>query len=396
MTKALLSGRGEAVGVALAREMLSVYSGANDAARTAFLRTLARDYGPCLSRLDAASRAYLKDRAPESIVELTAAAEPRRQEVIRRLNRAPGGTAALIRMREDVLDRLRDNPDISALDNDFQHLLSSWFNRGFLVLRRIDWSTPANILEKLIKYEAVHSIRSWDDLRNRLEPPDRRCYAFFHPQLADDPLIFVEIALTEEMPNAIAPLLREDRAVLDMALARTATFYSISNCQRGLTGISFGNFLIKQVVEELKRELTQLTSFVTLSPVPGFVRWLAERRALAGPAGSPEAIKLPRERHDEELLAAAAEYFLHAKTKQGRPVDPVARFHLGNGARLERINLNGDLSEKGRAQAHGLMVNYLYDLASIEKNNEAYAELGEIVASNAVRRLLRPRARAPA
>lgn len=403
MAKALLSSRGEASGVALARRTLDVYAAAGTDARGAFLRELAIDYGPDSGRLDKAARAYLDDRSTGSIMELTAASEPRRQEIIRRLNRAPGGTAALIHMREDVLDRLASEPALAPLDEDFQHLLSSWFNRGFLVLRKIDWTTPANILAKITEYEAVHTIKSWDDLRNRLEPPDRRCYAFFHPQLDDDPLIFVEVALTREIPGAIAPLLDLTRAPLPASQATTAVFYSISNCQRGLAGISFGNFLIKQVVEELKRELPQLTTFVTLSPVPGFARWLKEQRSGTGTAIVPaddlavlahldEVGWMDDEDRRDELeapvLATAAAYFIRAKSRN-KAADPVARFHLGNGARLERINFLGDQSPRGISQSHGVMVNYLYDLAAIEQNHEAYAEQGEVVVSSAVRRLLR-------
>lgn len=405
MTKALLSNRGEASGVVLARHMLDTYAAAGADARSAFLRELAVDYGPERTRLDRAARAYLDDHSTEAVIELTAASEPRRQEIIRRLNRAPGGTAELIHMREDVLDRLKTEPNLKPLDDDFQHLLSSWFNRGFLVLRKIDWTTPANVLAKITEYEAVHTIKSWDDLRNRLEPPDRRCYAFFHPQLADDPLIFVEVALTRELPDAIAPLLDLTRAPLPAAQATTAAFYSISNCQRGLAGITFGNFLIKQVVEELKRELPQLTTFVTLSPVPGFAHWLAQQRmnASASLLSAEDLTALERidvagwtddddQRNALEapLLAAAATYFIRTKTPRNKPIDLVARFHLGNGARLERINFLGDRSIKGISQSHGLMVNYLYDLAAIEQNHEAYAEHGDVVASSAVRRYLRP------
>ena len=403
MAKALLSSRGEASGVALARSMLDAYAAAGSDVRSTFLRELAVDYGPDKARLDKAVRAYIDSHSTEAVTELTAASEPRRQEVIRRLNRAPGGTAALIHMREDVLDRLGAEPELEPLDDDFQHLLSSWFNRGFLVLRKIDWTTPANILAKITEYEAVHTIKSWDDLRNRLEPPDRRCYAFFHPQLDDDPLIFVEVALTREIPDSIGPLLDLTRAPLRASQATTAAFYSISNCQRGLAGISFGNFLIKQVVEELKRELSQLNTFVTLSPVPGFARWLAQQQSGAAttivPADDLAALRRlgdagwsdnadHRDEVEGPMLATAAAYFMRAKSRS-KPVDPVARFHLGNGARLERINVLGDRSAKGLSQSHGLMVNYLYDLAAIEQNHEAYAENSEVVVSSAVRRLLR-------
>jgi malonyl-CoA decarboxylase len=238
------------------------------------------------------------------------------------------------------------------------HLLSSWFNRGFLEIRRIDWTTPAHILEKVIRYEAVHEIKSWQDLQLRLEPADRRCFAFFHPALTDEPLIFVEVALTTSIPESIAPLLAPDRRPIAPQRARTAVFYSISNCQAGLKGVSFGNFLIKQVAEELKRELPSLRTFITLSPVPGFRAWLQrsnQRRALEvldhpDWATDPAAVKRAR----PVLQAAIAHYFLEAKNGSGKPADPVARFHLGNGARLERINWMGDASAKGLAPGRGL------------------------------------------
>ena len=243
-----------------------------------------------------------------------------------------------------------DGPE--GVDEDFVHLFSSWFNRGFLVLRRIDWSTPAIVLEKIIRYEAVHAIHDWNDLRRRIDPPDRRCYAFFHPALVDDPLIFVEVALTRDIPGAIAPILAPDREVSSRISARTAVFYSISNCQRGLAGVSFGNFLIKQVVEDICRDLPKLNTFVTLSPVSSFASWLARERAddtsIALSAADKEAfaaLDTPDWWRNEEtaaalkepLLRAAAWYFLRAKNKRGVPADAVARFHLGNGARLKRI-----------------------------------------------------------
>ena len=303
------------------------------------------------------------------------------------------------------MDVLAHRDDLSPVDDDFVHLFSSWFNRGFLVLRRIDWSTPALILEKIIRYEAVHEISDWEDLRRRIDPPDRACYAFFHPALVDEPLIFVEVALSREIPGAIAPILSSARDVVEPDKMRTATFYSISNCQRGLAGVSFGNFLIKQVVEEISRAMPKLATFVTLSPVPNFAAWLAKERAQENSTALTEADKAALVALDtpgwwqngevavqlqDPLMRAAAWYFLRARTPRGLPVDPVARFHLGNGARLERINWLADTSEKAIAQAHGLMVNYLYELDDIEKNHEAYAEGPTVVASNAVQRLLRP------
>ena len=402
--EALLSRRGEASGVALARSLLDGYGSAPLATRLGFLTALADRFGPDTERVERAIADYQADRSARSLVALQEAAEPRRQELIRRLNLAPGGTAALVRMRAELLSHLKARPDLREVDQDFGHLLSSWFNRGFLVMRPIDWTTPANILEKIIRYEAVHVIDGWQDLRNRLEPADRRCYAFFHPQLVDEPLIFVEVALTTGISRAIAPLLDPDRMPIRDLDATTAVFYSISNTQKGLAGVSFGHFLIKQVAEELKRDLPNLKTFVTLSPVPGFAAWLAAERSLEHSryfnAGTREALAIldepgwhldptKTEAVRAELLAVAASYFLRAKTPAGRPVDPVARFHLGNGARLEALDVLGDVSPKGLAQSHGLMVNYCYDLDEIERNHENHAEKGEVAASAPVRKLLR-------
>lgn len=400
LAEMLLSRRGEASGVVLAQTLLNSYAHAPREVRLEFLKALADKFGPDQQQLQAAVQAYQKEPDPAAVQALQAATEPRRQELFRRLNLAPGGTFALVRMREELLDQVKTHPDLAIVDADFGHLLSSWFNRGFLELKPIRWTTPANILEKIIRYEAVHPFADWSDLRSRLEPSDRRCFGFFHPQLADEPLIFVEVALTTQIPGAVAPLLAQDREPIAPGTATTAIFYSISNTQRGLAGVSFGHFLIKQVVEDLKREMPALKTFVTLSPVPGFAGWLKRERAKDSPLFDDKqkaTLELldatgwfdnvdVRAQVEEILLPIAAHYFLHAKNAAGRPVDPVARFHLGNGARLERLNFLGDQSDRGIKQAHGLMVNYLYDLGAIEKNHEAFAETGEIVASAAVRR----------
>jgi malonyl-CoA decarboxylase len=408
LAQTLLTGRGEASGIALAASILAGYGALSPAQRLEFLTGAAKRFGPDLEALGHAAEAFLANPDESEAARLMKKAEPRRQELLRRLNHAPGGTLALVRMREDMGGAIADNPALAALDADFVHLFTSWFNRGFLVLRRIDWTTPANILEKIIRYEAVHAIEGWEDLRRRLEPPDRRLYAFFHPALGDEPLIFVEVALTDSIPSAIAPLLARDRTDLAPKSATTAVFYSISNAQRGLARVSFGNFLIKQVVEELKREWPRLTQFVTLSPAPGFAAWLRREAAdEKSPAISSQArralalLEKPnwptktaaREALQRTLVPLAAHYFLHARTTSGRVVDPVARFHLGNGARLERLNAFGDLSETALRQSHGLMVNYLYDLDHIEENHEAYANKSEVVASSAVRKLARARPR---
>ncbi|MBL8383176.1 MAG: malonyl-CoA decarboxylase [Burkholderiales bacterium] len=405
---ALLSGRGEASGVAMATSILERYARLEPASRWRILEALAAGrFGADRKRLEQAMARYRERPDAAATMALHKAAEPRRQELLRRLNLAPGGTAALVRMREDLLAGAAQPgaaPELAVVDADFVHLFASWFNRGFLVLRRIDWTTPAHILEKIIRYEAVHQIDSWDDLRARLEPPDRRCFAFFHPALVDEPLIFVEVALQDAIPDAIAPILAAGRAPIDPAKATTAVFYSISNCQVGLRGVSFGNFLIKQVVEELRREFAALDTFVTLSPVPGFMAWLARARAARqpGPFGADDLAALQALEspgwHDDAALRRAlrpalsnaiAYYLLVARDRQGSAADPVARFHLGNGARLARVNWMADTSAKGLAQAAGFMVNYLYALDEIERNHEAFANHGEIVTQHAVKRLLR-------
>jgi malonyl-CoA decarboxylase len=404
----LLSRRGEASGVALAREILARYSELKTGPRIAFFEALAQRFGPDAKQLNAVATAWLNSPTEAAAAKLHRASEPRRLELIRRLNLAPSGTAALVRMREQLLDALDHRDDLELIDTDFLHLFSSWFNRGFLVLRRIDWSTPARILEKIIRYEAVHEIRDWDDLRTRIDSPGRRCYAFFHPALIDEPLIFVEIALTRGIPDAIEPILSTNGQPLDLDRANSAVFYSISNCQRGLSGVSFGHFLIKQVVEEVQREMPRLSTFVTLSPAPGFAEWLNreratgsstalsedDREALAG-LDRPDWWRDPETAQavSEPLLRAAAWYYLRAHTARGVPRDSVARFHLGNGARLERLNFLADTSARGLQQSHGLMVNYLYDLDDIEKNHEAYAQHQTLIASNAVSRLVRAPAR---
>ena len=390
--EALLSRRGEASGVALAGALLRLYETAAPAQRLAFLLSLATSFGADAARVEAAMEAARQDFSPRAIQLLHAATEPRRQELLRRLNLAEGGTAALVRMRAEVLRQLPAHPGLREVDADFRHLFASWFNRGFLTARRIDWTTPAHILDKIVRYEAVHAIGTWEDLRNRLQPADRRCYGFFHPQLVDEPLIFVEVALTRETPGAIAPLLDIARRPIPAESADTAVFYSISNTQPGLAGVSFGNFLIKQVVETLRQELPELRTFVTLSPIPGFAAWLAEeiaadmspvltpqaKAALASPAAEPAL-----------LVSAAAYYLLEAKRGGGQPRDPVARFHLGNGARVERLNAGADLSPNGLRQSHGMMVNYVYAPGEIEANHEAFVERGSVAASAAVRAAVR-------
>ena len=403
----LLSERGEASGAQVARELHHVLRALDADDRHGFQRYLATEFQPDKAALRAAAERYLADTTAEAAAALAQAADPLRQELLRRMNMAPGGTGALIAMRSEITAHLHDEPELKLLDADLRHLFASWFNRGFLELRRIDWQSPAAVLEKLIAYEAVHEIKGWDDLQRRLAP-DRRCFAFFHPALPGEPLIFVEVALVHGLAAAMPPLLAretdEEAARAEAARADTAIFYSISNCQDGLRGISFGNFLIKQVVEELRRELPKLENFVTLSPVPGFMKWLKqandvpvsdEERALLARLDEPDWFSNAELTSQLRALVEplAAYYFLKARTSKGRLIDSVARFHLGNGARLERIDWLGDLSPKGLRESAGIMVNYLYRLEDIEKNHEAYANQGEVIASSAVKKLLKAEGR---
>ena len=386
--EALLSGKGEATGLAQARVIFDRYARLTPEKKHLFFSTLRDQFGVDRAKFEAA---YARDA--KSLRKLHAASEPLSQELIRRLNRAPGGTLRLVSMRQDLLSCMEKDPELKPLDDDFRHLFSSWFNRGFLELRSIDWNTPASILEKIIRYEAVHEIRGWSDLRRRVAAPDRRLYAFFHPALLDDPLIFVEVALTSSIPGNIDDILASERYMLTPDQASTAVFYSISNCQDGLRGISFGNFLIKQVVEELQRDFGKLTTFVTLSPVPGLRSWaLAQQEAKALPERLDKVVQQAEAGVDPaELSELTARYMLVSRSPRGGATDPVARFHLGNGARLEQIHPGADTSERGQKASWGVMVNYLYDLATIEHNHEAYSTADEIIASPVVRRLAKTR-----
>jgi malonyl-CoA decarboxylase len=400
LATALLSQRGEASGAQVARELHQVLDALDANDRHSFQHYLATEFQPDKAALRAAAEHYLDDTTAERAAALAQAADPPRQELLRRMNMAPGGTGALIAMRSELTAHLRDEPELKLLDADLRHLFASWFNRGFLELRRIDWQSPAAVLEKLIAYEAVHEIKGWDDLRRRLAA-DRRCFAFFHPALPGEPLIFVEVALVKglatAMPLLLAPEIDEEAARTQAARADTAIFYSISNCQDGLRGISFGNFLIKQVVEELQAEFPQLKRFSTLSPIPGFRRWLMQRLAKAS---DPDAALLPELERDgwwhdlarsEKLRPALMRLCAQYLTRQPSPgsrIDPVARFHLGNGARLERINWLGNAAPRAIQESFGIMVNYLYDHDSIEDNHEAFVRDGTIVRSPDVDALL--------
>jgi malonyl-CoA decarboxylase len=393
----LLSTRGEVSGSRLASEALAAYQTLEGPARDEFFDLLAKEFSPDPEEVGRAGDAYRKQPSPENLAWLQRVVEPPRQELFRRLNMARDGTSVLVDIRSQLLEGAGRNPQWEPIAADLEHLLTSWFNRGFLVLQRIDWRTSATILEKLIKYEAVHQIQGWDDLRRRLEA-DRRCYGFFHPALPDEPIIFIEVALTRGMSESVQPLLDPDSSVLNPKSADCAMFYSITNCQEGLRGVPFGSFLIKQVVEDLGKEFPRLRRFATVSPVPGFREWLtrnmhiverdAQRSALPGMLARLED---PKWFDDKELSAElqkhlvplCANYLLHAK--QGKePYDSVARFHLRNGARLERINWLGDTSATGMQRSAGLMTNYVYRLTDVERNHELYTREYRIAASHEI------------
>ena len=391
----LLSERSEASGALVARQLREVLGALDAGDRHGFQRYLATEFQPDGAALRAAAERYLADGTAEAAAALSRAADPPRQELLRRINMAPGGTGALIAMRSEITAYLRGEPELRLLDADLRHLFTSWFNRGFLELRHIDWQTPAAVLEKLIAYEAVHE--DWDDLRRRLAA-DRRCFAFFHPALPGEPLIFVGVALVEGLATAVPPLLSEDTdeaaARARAARADTAIFYSISNCQGGLRGVSFGNFLIKQVVEELGAELPQLTRFSTLSPVPGFRRWLTQHREEGDDAGAGSLRDIASDHwcHDPALKEVLRPVLMRlcARYLTRQPsigIDPVAGFHLGNGARLERINWLGNNSPRSIRESFGIMVNYLYDRDTIEDNHKAFVR-GTTVRSREVNAIL--------
>jgi malonyl-CoA decarboxylase len=395
----LLTTTGEATGTAVAREVVAAYRALDEAGRRSFFDRLLREFDVDVARIDAATKSYAKNRSLANRLALSRAVEAPRQELFRRIHTAPDGGATLVRMREDLLELIGEDPALEAIDADLRHLLKAWFNRGFLALERIDWNTPAAILERLIDYESVHEIRGWDDLRRRLAA-DRRCFAFFHLALPGDPVIFVEVALVRGLAETIGPLIDRGGPVLDPARADTAIFYSINNCHDGLQGISFGNFLIKQVVLELQREFPAIETFATLSPMPGFARWLAQSLPrLEAPLLAPEEAAAIRTMLDagaserllgpleKPVITLAAHYLINERRGE-EPLDPVARFHLRNGARLERINWLADRSERGLSTALGVMVNYLYEPKTIEKNHEIYVRDQTVVAAGRVSRLL--------
>ena len=360
----VMSTSGEVSSLVFAEHLLNLIEDLDDNGLKKFLKDLLKNYDIDTKVLLKDVKNYSSNKNTENFEKIRISSEPGWIELFRRLNSSSNGTYRLVKLRERI--RSLNDEDLKIFDLRLLKLFKYWFNPSFLVLEKIDWETPANILEKIIEYEAVHEINSWDDLRARLAPIDRQCFAFFHPLIPNDPLIFVEVALTTGIPKSIQKIINLDRQEIEIEDANTAIFYSISNCHNGLLGISFGNFLIKQVASNLKRELPDLNQFMTLSPLPGFMKWMEEY--------SPISFERCIEKNcgDEELIKNAVKYLTKSERKDGMPNDPVGRFHVGNGASLERINLNADMSAKGLSQSYGIMANYMYDLAVVEQNHEIF------------------------
>ena len=372
--ESVMISSGEVSSLVYAEHLLTLIEQLNDNDLVIFLKELAENYDIDPSVLSEASKEYAANKTQANLEKVATASEPGWVELFRRLNTTPNGTVRLVRLRETIRGLVKDNPEIAFFNSSLLSLFKSWFNPSFLVLEKIDWSTPANILEKIIEYEAVHEINSWDDLRARLAPEDRRCFAFFHPLIPDEPLIFVEVALYDKMPESINEVIKIDREITEYKDINTAVFYSISNCQDGLAGISFGNFLIKKVAHKLKQELDDLSKFVTLSPMPSFVKWLEKK-------------SMYEDMDEDGLMTQAILYLTESEREDNSPNDPVAKFHLGNGAILEKINLNADLSEKGIMQSKGLMVSYLYNLELLEKNHELFFKTKNVQQSDGIKSL---------
>jgi malonyl-CoA decarboxylase len=411
---------GEVSARARAAALGQTYLAAPAEGRARFLRLLADEFDidrvAVLSACQRIAHARTEDERRRIERALRQALDPPRVKLLTQFNALPNGVKFLVDMRAELMKLARHDESLASLDQDLRTLLAGWFDEGFLEVKRITWDSPAALLEKLMVYEAVHEIRSWSDLKNRLEA-DRRCFAYFHPRMPEEPLIFVEVALVQGMADNIQSLLDETAPVGDPQTADTAIFYSISNCQRGLSGISFGDYLIKRVVDRLAAELPHIKTFATLSPIPGFRRWLdqrlqeegdglltaAERRAVEALPGElagrslVELLAIPAWHQDEAvaqalrqpLLRLCARYLLTERTATGRALDPVAHFHLSNGARLERLDWMADTAAKGLQQSFGIMINYLYRLADIEENHAAYTEERRVTASSGLMRLVK-------
>ena len=384
------SAKGEVSALGYAELLMQHCEQLNEKELIKFFKLIRDNFEITSEELFRATEKYKLEKNSENLIQLMKVSEPKRREIFRRCNGISRGTIRLVNLRKRLLALLNKNPQLKAVDYDLVYLFKNWFNRGFLILRPINWETPAHILEKIIAYEAVHEINSWDELRSRLAPKDRRCFAFFHPAMQDEPIIFVEVALMKDVPSKIEDVLKEKRDIFEPEETSVAVFYSISNCQKGLAGISFGNFLIKQVANDLNLEFKNLNKFITLSPVPGLRKWISNKYPKFDI--NLEKFKKPEQflKVHDTMMGYVGNYFLNSDRPDKMPNDPVARFHLGNGASLEQINYLGDVSLNGIKLSAGLMVNYLYDLDKVEQNHEQYISEKKInVSKNAKKDLLK-------
>lgn len=377
----VMSTTGEVSSLVYAEHLLNLIENQDDNGLKKFLLNLLSNYDIDTGKLIEDVKTYNNDKSDQNLKKINISAEPKWIELFRRLNSTSNGTSRLVKLRERI--RALEDSDLKAFDSGLLKLFKYWFNPSFLVLEKIDWETPANILEKIIEYEAVHEINSWDDLRARLAPLDRQCFAFFHPLIPNDPLIFVEVALCSETPISIQEIIKIDREETDIEKVNTAIFYSISNCQNGLLGISFGNFLIKKVAKTLKRELPELNQFLTLSPIPGLMKWMEEYAPITFERCGDGNCS------DDELMKKTIKYLTESNRSDSMPNDPVGRFHIGNGASLERVNLKADLSKKGLSQSYGVMANYLYDLDIVEENHELFFKNKIVQTSSEIKSLIK-------
>ena len=396
----LISNKGAAFGITVARDITELYQTLSIENKILFFKSINEKYRPSFTKVNEAIDVYKNSQNEKTLSDLFKVSEGKRRELFMRMNMAPNGTSIIVSLREDLLKILKENRDLVSLDEDLKHLFKSWFNPGFLKLKKITWDTKAAILEKIIKYERVHHMKDMNELKRRLGE-DRRFFSYFHPALEDEPIIFVQVALTNGLGRSIQEIMKQSSG--DEKKYDTATFYSISNCQEGLSRVTLGNFLIKRVVHEIQEELPHIKNFGTLSPIPGFVEWFSylEESKIKNILGNVKDqdvmflksndLKIGDKRiidNKEAIIKLVSHYIVNEKNSDGFPVNDVSRFHLGNGAIVEDIIINANISENGFKRSFGVMVNYLYELKNIEKNHEEYMNKKKVIISDKLKKYL--------
>ena len=396
----LISNKGAAFGITVARDITELYQTLSIDNKILFFKSINGKYRPSFTKVNEAIDVYKNSQNEKTLSDLFKVSEGKRRELFMRMNMAPNGTSIIVSLREDLLKILKENKDLASLDEDLKHLFKSWFNPGFLKLKKITWDTKAAILEKIIKYERVHHMKDMNELKRRLGE-DRRFFSYFHPALEDEPIIFVQVALTNGLGRSIQEITKQSSG--DEKKYDTATFYSISNCQEGLSRVTLGNFLIKRVVYEIQEELPHIKNFGTLSPIPGFVDWFSylEESKIKNILGNiknqdvmflkSKDLKIGDKRiidNKEAIIKLVSHYIINEKNSDGLPVNDVSRFHLGNGAIVEDIIINANISDIGFKRSFGVMVNYLYELKNIEKNHEEYMNKKKVILSDKLKKYL--------